>query len=496
MIPKIEIGTLINSRYRIKKLLGKGEFGGTYLALDNQRFDEPCVLKEFVTINSKEENLCISKKLFERKAKVLYQIQHPQVPQFLAWFTDDERIFMIQQYINGKTYSEILSDHIASKGQPFSETEVKTWLMDTLPVLEYLHEHKVIHRDISLDNIILPYEQSKPVLINFGAVKENFAQIMSSDSLNSFNSIRYSVNGRLGYSPPELLRLGLSYPSSDFYTLGVCAVILLTGKMPHLLLDELLNWQWRSQVNICDNFAKILHKMLAQEPSLRFHSAQEIIFALNNIHNNSFVLPAFKFSIKSPIEAIKNHYNEKENQKALEELLILKKLEKEIRQFDDTDESNSPSQSIYLNLDLSEYIKQKSENSIDNDTGSLINIPAIKSKINNFFTKRTDKNTEKINPYKSKNSNNISISNINADDFLESTYTNNLQLLEIIIQEFSNFVGPISKVIINENLAFLPGYSLKQFIEILAAEIPDKLTAETFTKHIYNMFKIKLSLQE
>ena len=70
MIPEIEIGTLINNRYRIQKLLGKGELGGTYLALDNQRFDEPCVLKEFMLIAS-EENPCISRKLFERKAKIL-----------------------------------------------------------------------------------------------------------------------------------------------------------------------------------------------------------------------------------------------------------------------------------------------------------------------------------------------------------------------------------------------------------------------------------------
>lgn len=491
MIPEIEIGTLINSRYRIQKLLGKGELGGTYLALDNQRFDEPCVLKEFLFIASEEENPCISRKLFERKAKVLYRIQHPQVPQFLAWFIDNQRIFMIQQYIHGKTYSEILSDHIAQKGQPFSQTEVKTWLMDTLPVLEYLHEHKVIHRHISLENIILPLEQSKPVLINFGAVKEDFAQIMSPDCLNGFNSIGYSVTGRLGYSPPELLRLGLSYPSSDFYALGVCAVILLTGKMPHLLLDELLNWQWRSQVNICDDFAIILQKMLMQEPSARFQSAQEIILALNNEHSNSNVLPAFKFSIKSPIKAIQNHYNEKENQKALEELLILKSLEREIRKFNKTDNNNYQPQSIYINLDLSEYIKQKSDNSVDNDTDSLINIPVIKSKIKNFLNKINGQNRENNHVIYSKN-----ISNINTQEFLSSTSTKNLQLLEIIIQEFSNFVGPVAKVIINENLAFLPNCSLQQLIEILAAEIPDKLTAENFTKHIYNMFKIKLLLQE
>ena len=490
MIPEIEPGTVIHSRYQIQKLLGKGEFGRTYLAFDNQRFDEPCVLKEFAPITSKEENLCKSRNLFEREAKILYQIQHPQVPKFLAWFTDNQRIFIIQQYINGKTYSEILSDHIAQKGQPFSETEVRIWLMDVLPVLEYLHERKIIHRDISLDNVMLPHNQSKPVLIDFGAVKENFSQITSPAPLSDFNSIRYSVIGRFGYSPPELLRFGLSYPSSDFYALGVCAVILLTGKMPNVLLDELLNWQWRSQVSICDDFAIILQKMLAQEPSARFQSAQEIILALNNLHSNSLVLPAFKFPITSPIKVIKTRQKEKENKKALEELLILQNLELQLRQSHDINDNNSPPQSIYLNLDLSEYIKQKSVGSIDNYTRGLINIPAIGSKINDILTRMIAEHAPKSHV-----SNNKNFPKINTQEFLENASANNLQLLEIIKQEFTKFVGPIASVIVNENLAFFPDCSLNKLIEILAAEIPEQLTAKEFKNHIYNTFKTKLCLQ-
>lgn len=490
MIPEIEPGTVIHSRYRIHKLLGKGQFGPTYLVFDNERFDEPCVLKEFAPIAS-AENLCKSRNLFEREAKVLYQIEHPQVPKFLAWFTDNQRIFIIQQYINGKTYSEILSDRITQKGQAFSETEVRTWLMDVLPVLEYLHERKIIHRDISLDNVMQPDNQSKPVLIDFGVVKDNFAQIISSAPLNNFHSTRYSVIGRFGYSPPELLRLGLSYPSSDFYALGVCAVILLTGKMPHILLDELLNWQWRSQVSICDDFAIILQKMLAEEPIARFQSAQEIILALNNLHSNSLVLPGFKFPVTSPIEEIKNRQKEKENKKALEELLILQNLERELRQYDDPNDNISLPQSIYLNLDLSEYIKQKSAGYIDDSTHGLINIPAIGSKINDIFTRMIAKYRPKSHVDNSQN-----FHKINTEEFLEKTSANNLQILKIIKQEFTNFIGPIGSVIINENLAFFTDCSLKQFIEILTAQIPDKLTAEEFEKHIYNIFKTKLWLQE
>ncbi|MEH1918603.1 serine/threonine-protein kinase [Nostoc sp.] len=488
MITELESGTLINNRYQIQKLLGKGGFGRTYLALDNQRFDEPCVLKEFVPTASKAENLRKSQDLFEREAKVLYQIQHPQVPKFLAWFTDNQRIFIVQEYINGKTYSEIFSERLVQTGQPFSEIEVRTWLTDVLPVLDYLHERKIIHRDISLENIMLPDNQSKPVLIDFGTVKENYTQILSTDSLNFYNSIRISVVGKFGYSPPEQLRLGYSYPSSDIYALGVCTVILLTGKMPHALLDESLNWQWRSQINISDDFAKIIEKMLVEEPNARFQSAKEILLVLNNLDSSSSVLPRFEFKITSPTKAIKIRREKKETNKALEELLILQNLERNLRQSNNINENIGLEKPIYLNLDLSEYIKQKSSVNSESSTHALIKSSTIFTKINNFLTKITTKEVAENN-----DCNNKIYIQLNIHKFLENySVTSNLQLFELIKKEYTNFVGPIAQLIINNVLVSFSDCSTKQIIEMLAAEIPEKLMAEQFQKHMYKIIESKL----
>ncbi|KAB8316066.1 serine/threonine protein kinase [Tolypothrix campylonemoides VB511288] len=493
MISEIEPGTLIHSRYQIQKFLGKGGFGRTYLALDNERFNETCVLKEFVPTTSKEENLRKCKELFEREAKVLYQIQHPQVPKFLAWFTDNQRIFIVQEYIDGKTYSEILSDRIAQKGQAFSEIEVRTWLMDVLPVLEYLHERKIIHRDISLENIMLPYNQSKPVLIDFGVVQENFTQIMSPDSLNFYNSIRHPVVGKFGYSPPEQLRLGHSYPSSDIYALGVCAVVLLTGKTPNFLLDESLNWQWRSQVNISDNFAIILETMLAEVPNARFQSAKEILFFLNNLHSSSPVSPHLTLKIIPQLENInffKKRKLEKETEKALEELLILKKLEIELRQSHGTNDNVHPEKPIYLDLDVAEYIEQKSNSSIDSSARVLIKTPLIAAKLTEVLTRLITEQTVKNSA-----NNNKSFIKCNIQEFMENSCANsNLEFLELIQQELTNLIGPITSLIINEVLAVFPDCSPSKLIEILAAEIPDKLTAVQFKEDINNIIKSKLYL--
>ncbi|WP_248277796.1 serine/threonine-protein kinase [Brasilonema sp. UFV-L1] len=277
MLAEINPGTLINNRYQIQKLLGQGGFGITYLAADTQRFGDYCVLKEFVPTNTQEHILLKSRELFEREAKILYQINHPQIPKFLAWLTEKERIFIVEEYIEGSTYSQQLNARLVAKKKPFSEAEVIRWLLDLLPVLDYLHQHNIIHRDISLDNVMLSRKLSKPILIDFGIVKQKVTQILAADSSNVLHSVAGSVVGKMGYSPPEQIRMGYCYPCSDLYALAVCAIVLITGKPPRLLLNQSFQWEWLSYVKVSDSLAQILEKMLADKPSERYQSAREVL---------------------------------------------------------------------------------------------------------------------------------------------------------------------------------------------------------------------------
>ncbi|NMG18020.1 serine/threonine-protein kinase [Brasilonema bromeliae] len=282
MLPELNPGTSINSRYQIQRLLGQGGFGRTYLAVDTQRFGDYCVLKEFVPANTAEPVLLKSRELFEREAKILYQLNHPQIPKFLAWLTEKQRIFIVQEYIEGDSYSRLLGDRLSIQKKPFSEAEVIQWLLDLLPVLEYIHQRNIIHRDISPDNVMLSRKLSKPVLIDFGVVKQKFTQILAGDSSNPSHSVAGSVVGKVGYSPPEQIRMGRSYPCSDLYALGVSALVLLTGKMPRLLLDQSFQWQWKSYVKVSDFLTQILEKMLAERPAYRYQSAREVLNLLQS----------------------------------------------------------------------------------------------------------------------------------------------------------------------------------------------------------------------
>jgi serine/threonine protein kinase len=290
MLAPIEPGTIIHNRYIIQKVLGQGGFGRTYLAFDNERFGHSCALKEFVSSWAAEEVAVKSRELFEREAKALYQLNHPQIPKFLAWFANKDRLFIVQEYINGKTYSQLLRERLYEQKQPFSEADVIQWLKDFLPVLDYLHGLKTIHRDIALDNVMFSFDISKPVLIDFGFVKEKVSQIWSVGT----------VLGKKGYAPLEQIRMGQSYPSSDLYAVGVCAIVMLTGKMPEALMDQSLEWQWRSYVNISECLTNVLDKMLAEKPNQRFQSAKEILAELQPqpvLQQAGINLPLKKFQI-------------------------------------------------------------------------------------------------------------------------------------------------------------------------------------------------------
>jgi serine/threonine-protein kinase len=290
MVPKAEIpfGTLIGKRYLIQRVLGQGGLGRTYLAYDTHRFSEPCVLKEFAPSGSGEYHLRKSRDLFEREAKLLHKIHHPQIPKFLACFEEDGRLFLVQDFVNGKTYSALLRER-QQRGAAFSEPEIVQWLLHLLPILDYIHERGIIHRDISPDNIMLPDGEPLPVLIDFGVGKQTILPTQTPDEdessweQDSFVG-KMTFVGKLGYAPREQIAMGRCSPSSDLYSLGVAAIVLLTAKDPTLLVSRgSLEWEWRSFSKTSEELALILDRMLAEQPQQRYQSATEVLTALRSL---------------------------------------------------------------------------------------------------------------------------------------------------------------------------------------------------------------------
>lgn len=285
-------GTLVDRRYRIQRVLGRGGFGRTYLVIDKWRFGELCVLKEFAPSNRGDAVVTQKlRELFQREATILHKLNHPQIPKFLAVFEEGNRLFIVQEYINGKTYWNLLREK-HQNSTTFTETEILEWLKDLLRVLAYLHQQNIVHRDISPDNVMLARGKKLPILIDFGAVKQAASHLNLAHT-PADGLIQASVSvGKSGYAPYEQLRMGQCSPRSDLYALAVTAVVLLTAKPPSQLIDpNSLEWKWQTLVKLDLTLVKILEKMMAEKPRDRYASAETVLKDLQQVYPSAAAQP-------------------------------------------------------------------------------------------------------------------------------------------------------------------------------------------------------------
>lgn len=277
-------GNVLGDRYRIIRELGQGGFGRTYLAEDLNRFKELCVLKEFAPQVRSSGALRKAEELFEREAGVLYRLRHPQIPQFRELFRADvgsgARLFLVQDYVEGENYRQILEGR-RLRGLAFTEAEVVQLFRNLLPVLQYLHGLAVIHRDISPDNLILRATDRQPVLIDFGGVKQLAASVALQYAPQSQPVTRV---GKVGYAPDEQLQQGQVSPQSDLYALAMTALVLLTGREADSLdiHDRSLD---PKTLGIGIELGRILQRMLATRPGDRYQAAEQVLRALESLPN-------------------------------------------------------------------------------------------------------------------------------------------------------------------------------------------------------------------
>ncbi len=261
-------------RYEILKILGRGGFGITFLAKDASLPGQPlCVIKQLCPRVNDAAALQQARKRFEQEAATLSKLgSHAQIPQLLNYFETAGEFYLVQEYVRGHTLTKIVKRY-----GPFAEVGVKQFLKEFLPLLQYVHNNRVIHRDIKPPNLIRCRDDGRLVLIDFGAVKEQLAQV--SDSSARPTSTQFV--GTVGFAPPEQLASRPIY-ASDIYALGVTCLYLLSGKPPLEFDYEFLTGdvRWSDFVAVSDHFGTVLSKMLKVSPQERFQSVGEVIRAL------------------------------------------------------------------------------------------------------------------------------------------------------------------------------------------------------------------------
>jgi serine/threonine-protein kinase len=270
------ITTVLNNRYQILEILGRGGFGETYLAIDTHMPSaRKCVIKQLKPAVQSPQIPNWLKERFQREAAILEELgeNNPQIPRLYAYFTQDGHFFLVQEWVEGLTLSQIHQQ----QGN-LSEEEVREILIKLLPVLDYIHSRRIIHRDVKPDNIILRDSNSLPVLIDFGVMKEAMATVVNPDGRSA-----YSVAlGTPGYMASEQAA-GRPVYSSDLYSLGLTAVFLLTGKTPQYLETDSHTGEiiWRKEVpGLHSNLASVIDRAIRFHPRDRFATAQEMLNAL------------------------------------------------------------------------------------------------------------------------------------------------------------------------------------------------------------------------
>ena len=267
---------LINDRYRVVRKIGDGNFGATFLVEDTQLpSGKRCVLKELMPIDNNEETYTLIKQRFEREAVILEELGNVslQIPSLYAYFGENSKFYLVQEYVEGET----IAQRVMSQGV-MTDAAVREWLSGLLPVLACVHEKRIIHRDIKPDNIILRSRDHKPVLIDFGAVRETMGTQINANG----KSTQSIVIGTPGFMPSEQAA-GRAVFSSDLYSLGLTAIYALTGKIPQELPTDPMTGdvQWRSYASsVSGGLANVIDRAISPGIQGRFQTSAQMLDAL------------------------------------------------------------------------------------------------------------------------------------------------------------------------------------------------------------------------
>ncbi|MBD2198755.1 MULTISPECIES: serine/threonine-protein kinase [Calothrix] len=271
------LGNTLVGRYQIVSHLGGGGFGETFVACDTQLpGSPPCVVKKLKPQASDPVTLETARRLFDTEAQVLYKLgTHASIPQLLAYFEENAEFYLVQEFIEGHDLSQELVP-----GKTFSQDEVIALLTEILQILEFVHQQKVIHRDVNPRNLLRRKSNNRLVLIDFGAVKQITTQVITPQGQTKATV----AIGTPGYLPGEQAQGNPKF-SSDIYALGIIAIQALTGLPPEQLARDADSNEiiWQNQTQVSPEFAQILDKMVCYDFRQRYSSATDALQALQEL---------------------------------------------------------------------------------------------------------------------------------------------------------------------------------------------------------------------
>lgn len=272
---QLQPGDVLQERYRIIGTLGVGGFSSVYQARD-MRFanvTKLCAMKEMVNLAPDPKIREITTRTFEREASILATLDHPSVVSVHDYFSEDDRSYLVLEFIRGKDLESLLSEET----QFFAQERVLDWALQICDVLSYLHEHKpdpIVFRDMKPSNVMLdPHGRIR--LIDFG-----IAKLFQSEEKNT-------TIGTEGYAPPEQYR-GEASPAGDVYGFGATLHHLLTRQDPRL--EPPFSFQERPihaiNPDISPAFEQVIMRCVSYNAAERYKDAVQLKQALKAVEQH------------------------------------------------------------------------------------------------------------------------------------------------------------------------------------------------------------------
>jgi eukaryotic-like serine/threonine-protein kinase len=270
---------ILQDRYQLGKLLDTGSIGSVYQAIDLQ--SSTSVAVKIISLQKVRDWKTLE--LFEREAKALAQLEHPQIPKYIDYFhvdtETDRKFYIVQQLASGRSLAKWVAN-----GHQFTLNEVDYIARQILNILKYLQSFSpaIIHRDLKPQNIIYDNKANNPYLyghdvhvylVDFGSIKNTYHQTITGGS---------TVVGTYSYMAPEQFR-GQANVTTDLYGIATTLLFLLTGQDPAHLPQQHMKLDTQGVVSN-QSLKDWLDRCLEPFPENRFANAEVALKHLRHLH--------------------------------------------------------------------------------------------------------------------------------------------------------------------------------------------------------------------
>lgn len=261
----LEIGSIIDGKYKILNVIGKGGMSVVYLAM-NERANKQWAIKE--VRKDGVQNFEVVKQNLIVETDLLKRLNHPHLPSIIDVIDGDGTFLIVMDYIEGNPLSKAIKNSGAQ-----NQDDVIEWSKQLCDVLGYLHSRKppIIYRDMKPSNVMLKPD-GNVMLIDFGTARE-FKSTSVADT---------TCLGTQGYAAPEQFGgHGQTDARTDIYCLGATMYHLITGHNPAMPPYEMYPIrQWNPMLS--SGLEEIILKCTQKNPDDRYQSCAELLYALDH----------------------------------------------------------------------------------------------------------------------------------------------------------------------------------------------------------------------